>query len=366
MKSRLRFTIILFLIFTIQIFVMPTQLTGLTTLYGTKLNDQLFFNIDGILRIPVGDDGMPVLPISYKGTTYLPVRAVGYLLNLGIGYDSPTKTVLITSTTTKTAPQALATTKTNKLYDISGAVFNDLIKFSLDGKNVIPVDSNGVSVLPISYNGTTYLPVRAIGNMLGLDVDYDGIAKTVFIDHQIVAQKAWRLVDSYLVWPSSWISGSLTNITQESFLASNSKGVQSTEVKSSSDGQFRIYNEFFVNSVLHSRTDYQYSWTKPQEILQPDEMIEISVTLTPMLDDGGDAHVSANIDASSFNKFSVSGEWNNSTWVKANNIPVLLKCMAPYATYDNANGDIGQKFEINLNLHSGRGSFCWIYIYEYK
>jgi hypothetical protein len=46
--------------------------------------------------VPVGDDGTPVLPISYNGTTYLPVRAMGYLLGLGIDWDGSTKTVLIT------------------------------------------------------------------------------------------------------------------------------------------------------------------------------------------------------------------------------------------------------------------------------
>ncbi len=44
----------------------------------------------------MGDDGTPVLPISYNGTTYLPVRAMGYLLGLGIGWDHATQTVLIT------------------------------------------------------------------------------------------------------------------------------------------------------------------------------------------------------------------------------------------------------------------------------
>ena len=49
--------------------------------------------------MPVGDDGTPVLPISYNGTTYLPGRAMGYLRGVGIEWDGTTKTVLISSTT---------------------------------------------------------------------------------------------------------------------------------------------------------------------------------------------------------------------------------------------------------------------------
>ncbi|SMC47338.1 copper amine oxidase N-terminal domain-containing protein [Papillibacter cinnamivorans] len=154
---------------------------GLIPISGAVLNDQLSFKLDGKSVVPVGDDGTPVLPISYSGTTYLPVRAVGYLLGLGIDWDGATKTVLITSTTTKTAPAASAAAKTGKLIPISGAVLNGELKFKLDGKAAVPVGDNGTPVLPISYNGTTYLPVRAMGYLLGLGIDWDGATKTVLI-----------------------------------------------------------------------------------------------------------------------------------------------------------------------------------------
>lgn len=64
----------------------------LTAIRGALLNDQLNFKLDEKTVIPVGDDGTPVLPISY-GTTYLPV---GYLLGLGIDYEDSSKKVVIT------------------------------------------------------------------------------------------------------------------------------------------------------------------------------------------------------------------------------------------------------------------------------
>lgn len=154
---------------------------GLTPIFGAMLNDQLNFKLDGKTVVPVGDDGTPVLPISYNGTTYLPVRAVGYLLKLGIDWEGSTNTVIIVSATSKTAPTPVGVSKTNSLIPISGTVLNGELNFRLDGKTVIPVGDDGTPVLPISYNGTTYLPVRAMGYLLGLGIDWDGVTNTALI-----------------------------------------------------------------------------------------------------------------------------------------------------------------------------------------
>lgn len=42
-------------------------------------------------------------------------------------------------------------------------------------------DANGNRVYPITYNGTTYLPVRAVSNMLGVKVDWDGATNHVLL-----------------------------------------------------------------------------------------------------------------------------------------------------------------------------------------
>ena len=42
-------------------------------------------------------------------------------------------------------------------------------------------DANGTVVYPITYNGTTYLPVRAIANLFGIPVDWDGARNTVVL-----------------------------------------------------------------------------------------------------------------------------------------------------------------------------------------
>ena len=48
-------------------------------------------------------------------------------------------------------------------------------------------DANGNRVYPISYEGTTYLPVRAVSNMLGIEVNWDGATNTVWLGEGFVA-----------------------------------------------------------------------------------------------------------------------------------------------------------------------------------
>jgi hypothetical protein len=55
------------------------------------------------------------------------------------------------------------------------------IRIFVDGKQVDPRDAAGASTEPFIINGTTYLPVRAIAEALGMEVSWDGAAKSVYI-----------------------------------------------------------------------------------------------------------------------------------------------------------------------------------------
>lgn len=55
------------------------------------------------------------------------------------------------------------------------------IKVSLNGDILDLKDANGESVEPFVVNGTNYVPVRAISQILGLDVAWDGKNSTVVL-----------------------------------------------------------------------------------------------------------------------------------------------------------------------------------------
>lgn len=53
--------------------------------------------LDGEPVTPTDAAGNPVEPFTIDGTTYLPVRAIGNALGLGVGWDGTTNTVILTS-----------------------------------------------------------------------------------------------------------------------------------------------------------------------------------------------------------------------------------------------------------------------------
>lgn len=50
-----------------------------------------------------------------------------------------------------------------------------------NGTKVNPKDASGKTVEPFLYNGTTYLPVRAVSNLFGENINWDGNSHSVYI-----------------------------------------------------------------------------------------------------------------------------------------------------------------------------------------
>jgi len=61
------------------------------------------------------------------------------------------------------------------------AYLNYGITVKYDGDVQKMFDANGKRVYPISYEGTTYVPIRAVSNMMGVDVEWDGPNNTVWL-----------------------------------------------------------------------------------------------------------------------------------------------------------------------------------------
>lgn len=55
------------------------------------------------------------------------------------------------------------------------------IKVSLDGKILELQDAQGNEIEPFKFDGTNYVPVRAIAQILGLNVAWDGANATVLL-----------------------------------------------------------------------------------------------------------------------------------------------------------------------------------------
>jgi len=85
------------LLAAVSVLSMSTGAIAASTVTPIKafLDGTLKFKVDGADWTPRDGAGKEALPITYEGTTYLPVRAVSNLFKTPIKYDGKTKTILI-------------------------------------------------------------------------------------------------------------------------------------------------------------------------------------------------------------------------------------------------------------------------------
>lgn len=168
------------------------------------LNYNITIQYNGKAQVLSDVNGNQVYPVSYNGTTYVPIRAIGYLLGLSVDWDGAAQTVLLDKPSTGTAPAVTAKpdspvkkgTKEIKTYIEPG------ITVKYNGEAQAMKDAVGNTVYPVLYEGTTYLPVRAVSNMLGVGVDWDEATQTVLLDSEnnaaVVISPDKETVDNFL------------------------------------------------------------------------------------------------------------------------------------------------------------------------
>jgi hypothetical protein len=151
--------------------------------------------LNGGLLTPKDVNGKIVDPFIVNGTTYLPVRAISEGLGLNVEWDGNNKTVLVDAAENASMPplpQGTESGKTNKQvsYQQHNAAYCE-IEVVINGWKVTPKDATGDVVEPFLISGTTYLPVRAIGELLGLVVTWNGETRTVYLDDPALKQQEW-------------------------------------------------------------------------------------------------------------------------------------------------------------------------------
>lgn len=144
------------------------------------LRPDVTVRIDGVTCDFYNAQGKEVHPIIYNGTTYIPLRAVGELMGKNVNWDGTTGTASlggtrITGNVTGTPDTAAKRT------DVTFALRPEY-HIVIDGTERTFVNANGTKVDPAIYNGSIYLPLRAIGEIMGKSVSWDGATQTVRLD----------------------------------------------------------------------------------------------------------------------------------------------------------------------------------------
>lgn len=133
--------------------------------------------IDGTNRIFYNVNGQQVHPIAYNGTTYLPLRAIGELMGKVVEWNKDTKTASLGGVRTGAATAGTPDTDA-KAQNVAAELRSDITVVVDDAVRTF-ADANGKTVYPLSYQGSTYLPIRAIGELMGKSVAWDGKTNTV-------------------------------------------------------------------------------------------------------------------------------------------------------------------------------------------
>ena len=141
-----------------------------------QLSPNISIVVDGTARTFYNAAGAEVHPITYNGTTYLPIRSIGELMGKNVNWDQNTLTVTLSGQRTGTVsgtPDSAAVTQqvTAQLHPEYTIV--------VDGSARTFTDANGAAVYPLLYNGSIYLPIRAIGQLMGKTVNWNGASSTV-------------------------------------------------------------------------------------------------------------------------------------------------------------------------------------------
>jgi hypothetical protein len=125
--------------------------------------------------------GKIIYPLSYEGTTYLPIRAISCLFKVPINWDGNTKTVSLgEGDLDNITAENISNFSKGSNAEISVILNKGIVIKYLNSAQTF-TDVNGKVVYPISYEGTTYLPVRAISNLFGAQIDWDGENKIITI-----------------------------------------------------------------------------------------------------------------------------------------------------------------------------------------
>ncbi|MBD5117849.1 MAG: hypothetical protein HDT37_01835 [Clostridiales bacterium] len=186
MKHMRRFTaLVLALVMVFSLTVSASAAPAPETIQ-VNINYSMSVAYNGKIQSMKDTNGNRVYPILNGGTTYLPVRAVSNMLGLDVKWDQATQTVILSDPADgqKSTGQSFGSFLMPEAKPDLEAVtvsLNPGITVTYNGEVQTLKDTNGNTVYPMLYGGTTYLPVRAVGNMLGLAVDWNQSMQTVLL-----------------------------------------------------------------------------------------------------------------------------------------------------------------------------------------
>lgn len=172
------------LVFLICLLLVMGVCFALTKNEKVLLNKQISITYEGKPMAFYDANGNRVYPITYDGSTYLPIRALSALFDTKIKWDEENRTIYLGEGEISKECAKETSEKSEGTLENVDAIINGSLKVYYNGKFQLFFDANNNDILPISYNGTTYLPVRALSELFGKTIRWDDTKKEVSITNE--------------------------------------------------------------------------------------------------------------------------------------------------------------------------------------
>ncbi|SEK86512.1 stalk domain-containing protein [Paenibacillus sp. OK003] len=141
--------------------VFSMVLTGSAGVYaGTQLetikaylNHGLGIEVNGQKFTPTGDQGKKLVPITYQGSTYLPVRSIADALNTEVTYDSKTNKISIGSTSSSSGSSSTSNSGSTSTSTDKNKQAESVKAKYLPVDFPLPTDAKTISLIESSVEG---------------------------------------------------------------------------------------------------------------------------------------------------------------------------------------------------------------------
>ncbi|MDP4180464.1 MAG: stalk domain-containing protein [Bacillota bacterium] len=193
-------------IFSVGVFASPIvkQITA-------TLKPDIKVVIDGSLTTFKNSSGTEVYPIIYEGTTYLPLRAIGGVMNKAVDWDGNTQTVYLGERNGNGKPIALMTEKLSGSNDGSKVVDPAALTFKVG--DIVKEDKTFSSAIKIKSINSAERECD-----INLGAQYSTLTTSLYYAGSEAATLEIRNPDSDLVYmtkkvePNTWVSVEPINI----------------------------------------------------------------------------------------------------------------------------------------------------------
>lgn len=177
----------------------------------TFASEQTTVTLDKALSVKFNDSyvefsnvkGESVYPLSYNGTTYLPIRALSSLFEISISWDGSQNAILLGEGEIDDAYANKIKAFNKGTSEQIEVLINREIKIYLNDSLQKFSDEIGRTVYPISYQGTTYLPVRAVAKLYNATIEWKAAVREIEIRYDKRANRPKKDADKTKLDPNA-------------------------------------------------------------------------------------------------------------------------------------------------------------------